>query len=132
MRTPGRFALLLVVLTPACVDAPPPPAPLVVDAARSGASLTLRTGEELVVRLDANRTTGYAWTWTEGPAGVVAHVGAPLYETAPDGAAGAGGTEVFTFRAAAPGTTTLRFAYARSWERDAEPARVATYSVTVR
>jgi inhibitor of cysteine peptidase len=125
---------LVVALAAGCAGRRPEPVPVTVDASRNGTAMTLATGATLVVRLDANRTTGFAWTWSASTPGVLTAAGEPAYESAaaPAGTAGAGGAQVFSFTAAAPGTTTLRFAYARAWEKDVPPARTVTYDVTVK
>lgn len=106
----------------------------VVDASKSGTAVTLASGESLTVRLAGNATTGYSWTCTNALAGVLVPAGAPDYEPTPvePGVVGSGGTYVFRFRAVAPGTGNLQFAYARSWEKDVAPAQTASYAVTVR
>jgi predicted secreted protein len=44
---------------------------------------------------------------------------------------GVGGTTTYRFRAEAPGTQTLEFAYLRAWELGVPPVRTARFDVTV-
>lgn len=105
------------------------PGAMVTDMA-SGWPVTLQVGQELTARLTANRSTGYGWTLRAGSdGGILEPQGKPDYETAGDTKPGAGGVEVFRFKAAKPGQTTLAFDYKRAG--DASPAKSATYTVTV-
>ena len=63
---------------------------------------------DLVVKLDANPTTGYEWTFQIDE-----------FVPASDGAqpkTGEGGVHTFNFKADGSGEATLTFTYARSWE----------------
>lgn len=104
---------------------------LVIDA-HAGDETRLRRGQLLAIALGSNASTGYAWEVVED--------GSPVLEPAPVPAStkppapqmpGAGGTSRWRFRAAQPGTTTLRLAYRRVWEKGVEPVRTATYRVVV-
>ena len=104
---------------------------IVVDAKADGET-RLRRGQVLAIELGSNASTGYAWEIVED--------GSPVLEPAPVPASaapavvpmpGAGGTSRWRFRAAQSGTTNLRLVYRRSWEKDVEPARTASYRVVV-
>ena len=45
---------------------------------------------------------------------------------------GAGGTEIWTFRAVREGKTTLTFGYVRPWEKGIAPVKTVAWPVTVR
>ena len=104
----------------------------VVDANPAGET-RLRRGQLLAIELASNASTGYAWEVEDN--------GSPVLESAPVPAsaaalpasplAGAGGTSRWHYRAAQPGTATLRLVYRRSWEKGIEPVRIATYRVVV-
>lgn len=104
---------------------------IVVDA-RTDGETRLRPGQTLAIELDSNASTGYAWEIVEDgspvlePAAVPARA-APATPPVP----GAGGTSRWRYRAVHAGTTTLRLVYRRSWEKDVEPIRTATYRVVV-
>ena len=104
---------------------------LVVDA-HAGDETRLRRGQLLAIALDSNASTGYGWEIIED--------GSPQLEPAPVPAStapatppmpGAGGTSRWRYCAVQAGTTTLRLVYRRSWEKDVEPVRTATYRVIV-
>ena len=95
---------------------------------------TLAVGQTLRISLPSNATTGYQWQ-IQGQSIEVLSPSAPFGQEITDahapGLVGVGGNTVWIFRAAGPGTVTLNFAYARSWERT-PPAETATYTITVR
>ncbi len=93
------------------------------------ATVELGPGERFELTLPGNPTTGYAWTVVEGDSTVVGQVGEPEF-VAESTLLGAGGEFRFTFEGAAPGTTSLKLAYARSFE-DAAPIDEFELSVVV-
>lgn len=111
----------------------PPPEPVTVGADQSGTSVALASGQDLVVRLPSNPTTGYRWIYVEPKDAVLRVDGPSSYEAqGTGGAAGAGGTEIWKLAPFKPGQQQLRFEYRRPWEQDVAPSRVATYTVTVK
>lgn len=111
----------------------PPPEPVTVSADQSGTSVALASGQDLVVRLPSNPTTGYRWIYVEPKDAVLRVDGPSSYEAqSAGGAAGAGGTEIWKLAPLKPGQQQLRFEYRRPWEQDVAPSRVATYTVTVK
>ncbi len=107
------------------------PETAVIDA-RADGETRLQRGQLLAIELDSNASTGYAWEIVED--------GSPVLEPAPVPAIavpavapmpGAGGTSRWRFRAAQSGTADLRLVYRRSWEKDVEPVRTASYRVVV-
>jgi inhibitor of cysteine peptidase len=96
-------------------------------------AVTLRVGQVLLLQLPANHTTGYAWADRTPSQGILQRDGEPVYQEQPSPAGvGAGGTEIWRFRAVKVGGQTLRFEYARPWETNAAPARVLSYEVVVK
>jgi len=100
--------------------------------ARADGETHLRRGQILAIELDSNASTGYGWEIVED--------GSPVLEPAPVPAGtapavppmpGAGGTSRWRYRAMQTGTTTLRLVYRRSWEKEVEPVRTASYRVVV-
>lgn len=110
----------------------PPPAPVTVGAEQSGTSVALVSGQDLVVRLPSNPSTGYRWIYVEPKDAVLRVDGPSTFETpSAGGAVGAAGTEVWKLAPFKPGQQQLRFEYRRPWEQDVAPSKTATYSVTV-
>jgi inhibitor of cysteine peptidase len=132
----GAVAVLAVTVA-ACslfqASPKPPPEPVTVSADQSGTSVALASGQDLVVRLPSNPTTGHRWIYVEPKDAVLRVDGPSSYEAqSAGGAAGAGGTEIWKLAPLKPGQQQLRFEYRRPWEQDVPPSRVATYTVTVK
>jgi inhibitor of cysteine peptidase len=96
-----------------------------------GQEVRLAKGGSLVVSLASNHTTGYAWTVKEGATPVLSAQFDQRYDAPNTGLIGSGGTEVFSFKAAAAGKQTLKLTYERSFEPLAPPARTFTLNVRV-
>lgn len=123
MRTliPIRVAvalLLLVTLTlTACgSDAEPAEGGRTIDltAEDSGSSVEAAVGDEIVITLESNVTTGYAWTLVTEPESEVLDLVDSEYVAPDTDLVGAGGEEVWTFVATGEGTTALAMSYQRS------------------
>jgi inhibitor of cysteine peptidase len=117
---------MVLILTPGVLAQPPaqgpPPEEIVVAAADDGRGLELTEGQTLVVRLQANPSTGYGWQVVEPEAGEI------LLQT-DDGEfqpesnlLGAPATQVLRFEPVHEGETTLKLEYRRPWGPAAEPA----------
>jgi len=108
---------------------------VVVTASDDGGSVTLASGQELVVRLESNPSTGYSWE-AIGIPGVLEGSSAPEHEASSEDedVVGASGTDVFTFTAA--GTSgergTLELEYRRPWESGVAPEDEFVLEVIIR
>jgi predicted outer membrane repeat protein len=107
---------------------------LVVDVNDSdnGREITLEQGQILIVTLESNPTTGYSWEVVESPDLILEQIGKAEYkwsEQRDSPIVGAGGWEVYRFKAVIPGSETLELVYRRPWETDTEPAK--TFSIDV-
>lgn len=100
----------------------------------SGRAIEVSPGERIVVRLSANRGTGYAWSLLTSGSNALTRLASAEYT--PDaqaaGKAGAGGTESWYFQASRSGQQELRFEYRRSWEVYVPAAKSTNYTVRVR
>lgn len=77
----------------------------------NGGSTALKVGHGLRVELEARPETGFAWQIVEVDEAVLR---APeMEEYVPPGPKGGPGVSVWRFRAAGPGTTTLKLRYAK-------------------
>ena len=92
----------------------------------SGRSIATSVGDEIVVSLEGNPTTGFDWAVVGPIAPVLEQIDRTF--TPQSSALGAGGTVRYRFRTAAAGTTTLTLVYSRSFE-SVPPQR--TFTVTV-
>lgn len=94
-------------------------------------------GKEFTISLDANRTTGYGWQLAKPLVETVVKSVANTYQQAAQAAGatprvGAGGKEVWTFKAVGQGSTLIEFKYVRPWEKDTPPVKTAIYRVVVK
>lgn len=99
-----------------------------LDASDNGRSIEVNNGDKITITLEGNPTTGYSWELSEYDAAMVEPVGEPAYDS-DSKLLGGGGAYTFTLKALAPGVTTVRLVYHRSWETDVEPLQV--YEVTL-
>ena len=90
----------------------------------SAIPILARAGDEFVVTLASNVTTGYKWQLSGKPnSGVVVFVKSVNNEpnqAIPD----RGGSESWTFKAIGKGSTNITLQYIRPWEKKASPAKV--------
>ncbi|HAJ38685.1 MAG TPA: hypothetical protein DCL15_23710 [Chloroflexi bacterium] len=97
-------------------------------AADAGGTFTLVTGDTLVVRLEANPTTGYDWRVVSTNAALLPTAGEPVYATSAD-LPGAGGVDTFRFLAKAAGEATVQIGeYAPGADA---PDRTLDFNVTI-
>ena len=108
------------------VGVPGGPAAMVTDMA-SGWPITLQVGQDVMVRLAADRAAGMGWK-QKASTDLLSAPAEPTFE--PGGAAG--GTEVYRVKAVKPGEAKLTFEYRKTADPNAAPARTVTYTVTVR
>jgi inhibitor of cysteine peptidase len=122
----AAMAILLLV-TPSFASSAISGRTVTVGVAWNGKEITLKSGDELVVRLAGNATTGYRWAIVSKPKALT--LIRSTYLTSPPGRIGQGGTFSFRLRAET-GRGTLKLAYRRSWEKGKAPAQ--SFSIKVR
>jgi inhibitor of cysteine peptidase len=127
----GVVLLAASLVLVACDSSPEPTSTTVnLTAADNGTTRTLHPTDALVVTLDSNVTTGFRWELSGRPDTNVMSLEGSEYlapSTSP-GVVGAGGQEVWRFRAVGEGTTTLELTYQRaSGETSGQP-----FTITVR
>jgi inhibitor of cysteine peptidase len=93
--------------------------------------ITIAEGTELIVNLAANPSTGYSWTQAAIGTPAVLTQADNKYVAADGKAVGATGTQVWTFKASAKGTTTVKMDYSRPWEGGEKAEWTFTLTVTV-
>jgi inhibitor of cysteine peptidase len=121
------FVLLPVVLILATSCTPAKPAILTV--ADKGTQVEVKVGEQIVITLDSNPSTGFSWEAKDLDKTMLEQVGDPTFSSSDPGLVGSGGSLTLTFKALKTGTTTLTLVYHRPWETDVAP--VDTFAVTV-
>lgn len=87
-------------------------------------------GEQFIIALEANPTTGYSWE-TKFDSSLLKQVGGD-YEAASSksGMVGGGGEQRFTFQALKKGETTITLIYKRPWEQ--KFAEQKTFTVRIK
>ncbi len=105
------------------------PATVTLTASDSGGQIKVKTGDLIVIQLEGNPSTGYAWETRDLDAAMFELVGEPEFKSDSPDLIGAGGTLTLTFKALKAGTATLNLVYHRPWETDVEP--LDTFSITV-
>ncbi|HEY8198767.1 MAG TPA: protease inhibitor I42 family protein [Candidatus Limnocylindrales bacterium] len=98
-------------------------------AADSGSAIEVPNGQSIVIRLDANSTTGYSWQQAPGLDESVVKFVSESYQqaTASPGMVGVGGTDTWTYEAVGAGTTTIALAY----QRASDPTATQSFTVNV-
>lgn len=90
---------------------------IIVGSAKNGKSVTLRRGDQLVVSLKGNATTGYAWKVKSVAKSVLKRLSVTYVpDPNPNHLVGTGGVYKLRFKALVRGTTMLRLVYARGEE----------------
>jgi inhibitor of cysteine peptidase len=123
------LAVAFAALVAACVT---PPMPREINEAAEGARVTLARGQELIVTLDGNQTTGFRWSLSRAAPELVQVGEATYVARATDGRqTGSGGLTTFRFRAEAAGTSSLAFSYRRPWEANIPPVKTVRFEIRV-
>jgi inhibitor of cysteine peptidase len=75
---------------------------------------TVKSGEEFIIKLESNPTTGYSWhpSFDEAILELISHEFISRTKQI-----GARGEDRFDFKAIKPGITTIKMIYKRSWEK---------------
>jgi len=95
------------------------------------AIIQVEAGQQFVIVLAANHTTGFSWTVAEQPDTSVAQVVSDDYLPS-GGPPGAGGRECWVFLATGPGETQIGMIYRRPFDPPGTPpGRTATFNVDV-
>jgi predicted secreted protein len=102
----------------------------VVEVGEKGSELEVSVGDEVIVRLAENSTTGYRWS--VGEVGAVLTVETSEVGVAASAAPGAASERVIRFRAIKPGTARVSLVLARPWEHAQSPQDVFDFVVHVR
>lgn len=127
-----RYALLMVLfgllLCAGCGSA----SEVRLTLADNGREITLNVGQELVLELESNPTTGYSWEVADTTDEVLQLKGEPVFESSASGeVVGAGGVEIFRFAALQEGKAALWMIYHRSWEEGVDPLKTFSLQVVV-
>ncbi len=108
------------------------PKELSIDIASSGKEITLAASGMLIVTLESNITTGYSWNENANIGDkTVMQQTEHKYQPPATPIPGAGGKEVWTFKALQAGKSTISMEYRRPFEPNTAPAKTFTLTVVV-
>jgi inhibitor of cysteine peptidase len=124
-----------IILSTGCAPrqfqvSPPEQVNLVVSD--NGENVRLFAGQELIIQLDGNPTTGYTWETKDLDTNMFMQVGDARFTSSDPKLVGSGGTQTLTLKVLNAGTSTLTLIYHRPWEKDVKPAKTFTVTVTVK
>ncbi|MBA7685524.1 hypothetical protein ES703_93949 [subsurface metagenome] len=103
-----------------------------IGADDNGSQVELEQGRILVITLESNPSTGYRWEQVESQETILEQIGEAEFKPSDTGGpplVGAGGWEIFRFKAISAGQMTLQLVYHRPWEEGVEP--INTFSIEV-
>ncbi len=100
-----------------------------VDESYSGKQVEILVNGSLTITLESNQTTGYSWELKEINDTSVLQKTDNKYEAPTSGLIGAGGKEVWNFKALKAGKTTLSMEYSQPWAGGQKGVR--TFNLTV-
>jgi inhibitor of cysteine peptidase len=122
--------LPMALLATACAQQPaPPPA---AHLPKLNGPLEVAKGDPLTITLDANPTTGFQWQLAQPLDEKVLKLVTHAFQRPATSGVGAGGTDVWTFKAIGAGSTAIVLEYRRPWEKDVPAAERKTFPVVVR
>jgi inhibitor of cysteine peptidase len=105
-----------------------------IDENDADSQVELEQGQILVVTLESNPSTGYSWEVVEIQESILEQMGEAEFkpsETGEPPLVGAGGWEIFRFKAISAGQTSLKLVYHRPWEEGVEPTKTFSIQVVV-
>ncbi|MBB4862639.1 inhibitor of cysteine peptidase [Pseudomonas nitritireducens] len=94
--------------------------------------LKLHAGQELVLILPSNPTTGFRWEMRNAANGLLRALGPEVYSNPEDaGLVGSAGESTWRFRVSGAGEDQLELAYRRPWEAEVAPAQTFVCPIKV-
>lgn len=95
--------------------------------------LTLDSGQQLILNMPSNPTTGFRWLIRDAAANVLQSLGPEVYSNPEDaGLVGSAGRSTWRFQAKQPGEGRLLLTYERPWEVGVVPAQRFECAIRVR
>ncbi|PJI49174.1 MAG: peptidase inhibitor I42 [Pseudomonas sp.] len=95
--------------------------------------LKLHEGQELVLILPSNPTTGFRWEMRNAANGLLRPLGPEVYSNPEDaGLVGSAGESTWRFRVTGAGEDKLELAYRRPWEAEVAPAQTFVCPIAVK
>ncbi|MDD5044222.1 MAG: protease inhibitor I42 family protein [Candidatus Omnitrophica bacterium] len=95
-------------------------------------SIEVNLGENAVISLEANHTTGYSWQLTDPIDKDILELVDSKYIASNTGLIGSGGKEVWTFKTLKKGKTEVSLKYTQPWDKNTPPAKETTFIIIVK
>jgi len=109
-----------------------PPEQVNLVAADNGQNIRLFAGQELIIQLDGNPTTGYTWETRDLDTKMFMQVGEVQFTSSDPKLVGSGGIQTLTLKVLNKDNSTLTLIYHRPWEKDVQPAKTFSVTATVK
>jgi inhibitor of cysteine peptidase len=93
--------------------------------------IEVTVSRDFSITLASNPTTGYQWELADPLDEAVVKLVSREYKGPETKLIGAGGQEIWTFRAVSRGQTLISLKYVRPWEKGVAPDKTASYTVIV-
>jgi inhibitor of cysteine peptidase len=92
----------------------------------------LNNGQNMILSLPSNPTTGYRWAIQDSAGGVLKALGPEVYRNPEDaGIVGAAGVSTWRFQAFATGPGRLRLTYQQPWAPEVPPVETFDCAIAV-
>lgn len=99
---------------------------------QSACPLKMRNGQNLILTLPSNPTTGYRWAIQDSAGGVLHALGPEVYRNPEDaGVVGAAGVSTWRFQAFAAGNGRLRLTSQQPWAPEVLPVETFDCAISV-
>ncbi|MBK5527792.1 protease inhibitor I42 family protein [Pseudomonas sp. TH06] len=99
---------------------------------QSECPVRLTNGQNLIIMLPSNPTTGYRWAIQDSAGGVLRALSPEVYSNPEDaGVVGAAGLSTWRFQAFAPGTGRLRLTSQQPWAPEVLPVETFDCAISV-
>ncbi|HEX5274557.1 MAG TPA: protease inhibitor I42 family protein [Candidatus Rubrimentiphilum sp.] len=94
-------------------------------------TVTVKKGQEFLIALPSNPSTGYSWT--ARPSNADVSVFGSAFQRNPVGRTivGAGGEQIWVLEATQIGTAKVVFSYSRPWLKNTLPARTQSFTIKI-
>ena len=95
------------------------------------AAIATKAGKTFNITLASNPTTGYSWRIDGSFDKSIVKLLGSKYERPKTSLIGAGGREIWRFKALKPGKTAIKLKYVRPWEKNTPPAERRSFEVKI-
>ena len=123
------FVPLVLALLTACTSQPKQNLAL---EKQSACPVKMHSGQNLILTLPSNPTTGYRWAIQDSAGGVLRALGPEVYSNPEDaGVVGAAGISTWRFQAFAAGSGRLRLTSQQPWAPEVLPVQTFDCAISV-